>query len=172
MLPRYWPFLLVVLATGCSSGRPASKEGTPPTIAPDGSPPTAADTGASAVAFDLYEPVVRHLMKPLEAEAPPRPWVVYVNVPVGLSVEAFCERFAGSPIPVLPFGDAALDSAEQSAYIIHICNPSARKICWEGPDQASILVSHHAASAPFCGCDRPAPVPVRRDGGQWVVVEP
>jgi hypothetical protein len=170
MLRRSWPLLLVALAVGCSSGGPASGDGDSSAAAGDRAA-VVAGTGGRPAEFDLYEPVVRHLMKPLETRAAPRPWAVYVTVPHGLSAEAFCKRFEGHPIPVLVFSDAAFDTAGQSAYIIQICNPSARTVRWEGPDRASILVSHHAMSEPFCGCDKPYPVPVHLDGGKWVVGE-
>jgi hypothetical protein len=172
MSRRSLALLLVALTVGCARGRPEPHTGRPVAAASVGGPSAGTDTDAVAVVFDLYEPVVRHLMKPLETRASARPWVVYVNLPWGLPDEAFCARFADGAIPVRPFGDAATDTADQSAYIINICNPSARKVHWEGPDRARILVSHHATSESFCGCDAPSPVPVRRAGGQWVVAVP
>jgi hypothetical protein len=167
MIRRSWLFLALVLTAGCSSGSAPFDNCCPP-AASDRSPP-AADTSAKPAEFDLYEPVVRHLMMPLETKEAPQPWVVYVTLPYGLSVESFCKRFEGNPIPVLVFSDAALDPAGQSAYIIHICNPTAKKVRWEGPDRASILVSHHALSEPSCRCEAPYPVQVHLNGAEWVV---
>jgi hypothetical protein len=163
--------LLVVLVIGCARGRAVPGADRHPSATLDGSSSASADTDKSLVALDLYEPVVRHLLKALETRASTHPWVVYVVLPVGLSGEAFCARFAGNAIPIHPYEDTAGDTATRSAYFINICNPTARKVRWEGTDRASILVTHYAASEPACGCEKPAAIPVRREGDQWVVVE-
>jgi hypothetical protein len=167
MVRLQWAFLLLVLMSGCSDRAPAPGDGNR-SLAGVGTPPSAADGG---IEFDVYEPVVRHLMKPLETRAAPEGWVVFVTVPWGLSEESFCERFAGSPIPVCAFREFDRRPAGPSAYIIHICNPSATKVRWEGPDRATILVSHHAAADAFCGCDAPYAIAVCHEGGKWVVAE-
>lgn len=172
MIRRSWPVLLLVLVSGCWQNNPAASDDRSLQAAPVESLTPIADAGRKVQEFDLYEPVVRYLMKPLAARTAPKPWVVYVTVPLGLSAEAFCERFAGNAIPVRVYDEAAFDTAQQSAYIIHICNPTATKICWDGSDRARILVSHHAVSEPFCRCDDPYPINVQYAGSRWVVVEP
>jgi hypothetical protein len=172
MLRLKWAVLLLLLTSGCSGGTPGPGDGDR-SPARAGSPP-AADSGNadSGIAFDVYEPVVRHLMKSLETRAAPEGWVVFVTVPYGLSEESFCDRFAGNPIPVRAFREYDRRPAGPSAYIIHICNPSAAKVRWQGPDRATVLVSHHAASDAFCGCDAPYPIPVCHESGKWVVAAP
>jgi hypothetical protein len=170
MLRAYLVFLFLMVVSGCTGDNPPAGEGhRPPARA--GIPASVADSDGSGIEFDLYEPAVRYLMKPLETQAAPKQWVVFVTLPYGLSEESFCERFAGNAIPVRAFAEYDRRSAEESAYIIHICNPTLAKVSWEGPDQACILVSYHAASGAFCGCDAPSPITVRREMGKWMVVQ-
>jgi hypothetical protein len=124
--------------------------------------------GANPPEFDVYEAVVRHLVKPLETSATAKHPVVYVSLPEGLSAEAFCQRFKGEAVAVVPFSDGVQPGPNQVAYMLTICLISDENVEWQGSDNARILVRHYAA-AEVQTCGTPYPVTLRREGNKWVV---
>ena len=115
--------------------------------------------------LDLYEPVVRHLLPRAQSAAAGKAPAAYVSLPGGADVEKFCRRFQGGPVPVLPLPAKVEDDPGRAAYIIEIKGTSGGM---KGEVRAMIL-DYPATSPPRCGT--PYPVPLRREGGRWLVVE-
>jgi hypothetical protein len=112
--------------------------------------------------WELYEPVVRHLLPRATAA---KAAVVRLSLPEGGDTALFCRRFADAAVPVRP---AAADRREPDAYLIKIYDISGEKVQWQGPDSARVFVlDHHASESLRCGT--PYPVPVHRDDNRWVV---
>jgi hypothetical protein len=150
MTRRILPLFCLLLPLGCSN------RSSDDPLGPDGKP----------AEWQLYEPVVRHLLPRAGAGAQ----AAYVSLPDGAPADEFCQRFKDQPIAVLPFPGNGQGAVPAGAYIINIQSISGQKFQREGPDRARVFVLDHPAGEAL-KCGTPYPVPLRRANGRWTVRE-
>src|SRR3954447_2036463 len=148
-MPRLLPSVAVcsLLLSGCWN-TPGGGAGMPDSGGAGGGP---TGLGADPPEWDLYEPVVRHLLPATAAGAGGGRATVYVGLPDGGPAERFCRRFRGQPVPVLPLPAGREAPGGGPAAVIQISEVSGEKVQWEGADRARVFVRTYAVGEqPFC----------------------